>query len=108
MRRSRALVLLALTGCGAGAHAAPSDVHRADGLTFRVPAGWHVAPRSLTPHLTRPNLTDAVRKAYIVQYGPVGIRTVQGDWGHGSAPSGSTACDDPDRQFPVLRDGRPV
>jgi hypothetical protein len=54
MRRCRALVLLALTGCGAGAHAAPSDVHRADGVTFRVPAGWHVAPRSLTPHLTNP------------------------------------------------------
>jgi hypothetical protein len=54
MRRSRALVLLALTGCGAGAHAAPSDVHRADGLTFRVPVGWHVAAHSLTPHLTNP------------------------------------------------------
>ena len=80
----------------------------ADAVAAEVPSGGVVVFSSLTPHLTRPNLTDAVRKAYIVQYGPVGIRTIQGDWGHGSAPSGSTACDDPDRQFPVLRDGRPV
>jgi hypothetical protein len=55
MRRSGALLLLALTGCGAGAHAQPSTVRHADGATYRVPAGWHVAPRSLTPQLTNPH-----------------------------------------------------
>jgi hypothetical protein len=54
MRRSGALLLLALAGCGAGARATPTDVHHGDGLTYRVPAGWHVAPRSLTPHLVNP------------------------------------------------------
>jgi ectoine hydroxylase-related dioxygenase (phytanoyl-CoA dioxygenase family) len=65
-----------------------------------VNAGGAVVFSSLMPHLTGPNLTDEVRKAYIVQYAPAGayVRTADGD----------VPCDDPDRQFPVLRDGRPV
>jgi ectoine hydroxylase-related dioxygenase (phytanoyl-CoA dioxygenase family) len=65
-----------------------------------VGAGGAVVFSSLMPHLTGPNLTDAVRKAYIVQYAPAGayVRT----------PDGDVPCDDPDRQFPVLRDGHPV
>ena len=63
---------------------------------------------SLTPHLTGPNTTDAVRKAYIVQYAPAGMRRIEGDWLHGAAPSGSAPCDDQDRQFAVLRDAVPV
>jgi len=55
MRRSGALLLLALTGCGAGAHADRWAAHRGDGVTYRVPVSWHVAPRSLTPHLTNPH-----------------------------------------------------
>jgi hypothetical protein len=52
------------------------------------------------PHLTGPNITDEVRKAYIVQYAPAGAYTRTED--------GNVPCDDPDRQFPVLRDGELV
>ena len=76
-----------------------------DAVTVEVPAGGVVAFSSLTPHCTGPNATDGIRKAYIVQYGPEGMRAVDGDWQHGAAPSGRRACDDPDRQFPVLRSG---
>src|SRR4051794_7399928 len=48
-------VVVALAGCGSGAHRTPRTLHRGDGITFRVPAGWHVAQRSLAPHLTNPH-----------------------------------------------------
>jgi ectoine hydroxylase-related dioxygenase (phytanoyl-CoA dioxygenase family) len=73
-----------------------------------VPAGGAVVFSSLTPHQTGPNITSGPRKAYIVQYGPVGMQRVLGDWQSGEAPSGTEGCDDPDRQFAVLRDGVPV
>lgn len=80
----------------------------AGAVAAEVPAGGAVVFSSLTPHLTGPNTSDTVRKAYIVQYAPAGIRTIQGDWAHGAPPSGSASCDDPDRQFAVLREGIPV
>jgi ectoine hydroxylase-related dioxygenase (phytanoyl-CoA dioxygenase family) len=40
---------------------------------------------SLTPHLTGPNLTDAVRKAYILQYAPEGARVIADDRDPGTA-----------------------
>ena len=73
-----------------------------------VPAGGAVVFSSLTPHQTGPNLTTEPRKAYIVQYGPVGMQRVLGDWQAGDAPTGGESCDDPDRQFAVLRGGNPV
>jgi ectoine hydroxylase-related dioxygenase (phytanoyl-CoA dioxygenase family) len=73
-----------------------------------VPAGGAVVFSSLTPHLTGPNTTDTVRKAYIVQYAPAGLRRIEGDWVHGAASSGFAPCDDPDRQFAVLHQGVPV
>ena len=79
-----------------------------DAVAAELPAGGAVVFSSLTPHYTGPNLTDSVRKAYIVQYAPVGIRRIEGDWMNGAPPSGSAPCDDPDRQFPVLRGGSPV
>src|SRR3954463_7496853 len=48
-------LLVALAGCGAGAHRTPRTLHRGDGITFRVPASWHVARRSLTPYLSNPH-----------------------------------------------------
>jgi ectoine hydroxylase-related dioxygenase (phytanoyl-CoA dioxygenase family) len=72
-----------------------------------VGAGGVVVFSSLTPHLTGPNTTDDVRKAYIVQYAPAGARAQKGDPAAGP-PTGEDPCDDPDRQFPVLRGGRPV
>jgi phytanoyl-CoA hydroxylase len=65
-----------------------------------VRAGGGVVFSSLTPHLTGPNLTDAVRKAYIVQYAPAGACRLEGDPAAGP-PTGSVPCDDPSRQFPV-------
>lgn len=69
-----------------------------DVAVAEVGAGGSVVFSSLTPHLTGPNMTDAVRKAYVLQYAPVGATILGGD------PSGPaterTAADDPDRQFP--------
>jgi hypothetical protein len=61
----------------------------------------------LTPHLTGPNTTDEVRKAYILQYAPDGAMRLDGDAAQGP-PTGTTPMDDPDRQFPVVVGGRPV
>ena len=65
-----------------------------------VRAGGAVVFSSLMPHLTGPNTTDEVRKAYIVQYAPAGAYT--------RTDAGDVPCDDPVRQFPVLRDGARV
>jgi phytanoyl-CoA hydroxylase len=73
-----------------------------------VPAGGAVVFSSLTPHFTGPNTTDATRKAYIVQYGPVDMQVILGNWWDDEPRAGAAACDNPDRQFAVLRDGEPV
>jgi len=65
-----------------------------------VKKGGAVVFSSLMPHLTGPNTTGAVRKAYIVQYAPAGAYTRTDD--------GDVPCDDPVRQFPVLRNGERV
>ena len=57
---------------------------------------------SLTPHHTGRNLTDEVRKAYIVQYAPDGAEALQGD-PDGGGPTGRVAMNDPDRQYWVTR-----
>jgi phytanoyl-CoA hydroxylase len=77
-------------------------------VPVEIPAGALVAFSSLTPHSTGPNRTASVRKAYILQYGPAGMQVVQGDWMGGADPATRAPCDDPDRQFPVARMGRPV
>ena len=61
---------------------------------------------SLTPHLTGPNTTEQVRKAYILQYAPAGAHALSG--AHEGPPTARTPCDHPHRQFPVVRDGRRV
>jgi ectoine hydroxylase-related dioxygenase (phytanoyl-CoA dioxygenase family) len=110
-----------------GAHRAGTLLHRwvdpigweclpADGaegdaaaaVPAEVRAGGAVVFSSLTPHFTGPNTTDAVRKAYIIQYGPAGMAVVEGDWMGGGEPTGASPCDDPDRQFALLRGGHPV
>lgn len=70
-----------------------------------VGAGGIVVFSSLTPHCTGPNRTDAVRKAYIVQYAPDGACVVSRDE-RGSVHR--TPADAADRQFPVLAGGRVV
>ena len=69
-----------------------------------VRAGSALVFSSLTPHMTGPNLTDQVRKAYILQYAPAGAQVLRGDPIAGPALR-REACDDPQRQFPILRDG---
>jgi len=54
---------------------------------------------SLTPHLTGPNLTDGVRKAYIVQYAQDGSQMFPRD------VEGPVDQNDPERQFSILKDG---
>ena len=73
-----------------------------------VAAGGAVVFSSLTPHRTGPNLTDEVRKAYILQYCPSDAEILQGEPGDG--PGGRTACPctAPERQYEVLRGGDPV
>jgi ectoine hydroxylase-related dioxygenase (phytanoyl-CoA dioxygenase family) len=75
-------------------------------VAAEVPAGGAVVFSSLTPHLTGPNTTDAVRKAYILQYAPAGAEVLRGDPAKGE-PLRREPADDPDRQYPVLRGAAP-
>ncbi|HEY8548162.1 MAG TPA: phytanoyl-CoA dioxygenase family protein [Acidimicrobiales bacterium] len=79
----------------------PDDVAVAE-----VGAGGVVVFSSLTPHLTGPNVTGSVRKAYILQYAPAGAEVLQGR--PPGAPEGRVPADDPERQFPVVRGGKRV
>jgi ectoine hydroxylase-related dioxygenase (phytanoyl-CoA dioxygenase family) len=79
----------------------------AETVTAEVPAGGAVVFSSLTPHLTGPNTTDEVRKAYILQYAPAGAEVLRGD-PHEGAPTHRDACDAADRQYPVVVGGVPV
>jgi phytanoyl-CoA hydroxylase len=72
-----------------------------------VGAGGIVVFSSLTPHLTGPNQTDAVRKAYILQYAPTGAEMLRGDPSEGPAIA-RDSCDDPERQYEILRGNEPV
>lgn len=78
-----------------------------DARPVEVPAGSVIVFSSLTPHLTGPNTTDGVRKAYIVQYAPDGAVRLDGDPAAGP-PTRRTPCTDPARQFPVLTAGHPT
>lgn len=77
-----------------------------DAIPAPVGKGGIVVFSSLSPHLTGPNTTDAVRKAYILQYAPDGARVMRGD--ADGSPTSAVAADDPVRQFPVVVDGRPA
>jgi phytanoyl-CoA hydroxylase len=72
-----------------------------------VRAGGAVVFSSLTPHLTGPNTTDAVRKAYILQYSHADSVVLRGEANAGP-PVTREPCNAPDRQFPVLRDGQTI
>jgi phytanoyl-CoA hydroxylase len=79
----------------------------ADTVAAEVGAGGIVVFSSLTPHLTGPNMTDAVRKAYILQYAPDGAEMLRGDPAQGG-PTERVPCLDPARQYPILRGGEAV
>ncbi len=60
-------------------------------------AGDIVVFSSLTPHRTGPNLTDGVRKAYILQYAPDGAVA------HRPGAAAPELQNDPDRQYLVAQ-----
>ena len=74
----------------------------ADAVAIEAEVGDVVCFSSVTPHRTGPNRTADVRKAYILQY--AADPTLSWPRGH-DAPI--PQCD-PDRQFAVAREGRPV
>lgn len=82
-------------------------VDPAGALEVPVRAGDVVVFSSLTPHATGRNVTDAIRRAYIVQYAPDGAECLRGDPAAGP-PGTRDRQDDPARQFPVLVGGDPV
>ena len=77
-----------------------------DSVAAPVAAGGAVVFSSLTPHRTGPNLTDSVRKAYILQYCPSDAAVLEGDPVAGD-PTGRVPCTDDRRQYEVLRAGDP-
>ena len=68
-------------------------------------AGDIVVFSSLTPHATGPNLSDEVRKAYIVQFAPDGAVTITLD---DAGNRVETPVAHPARQYPILKDGKPA
>jgi phytanoyl-CoA hydroxylase len=72
-----------------------------------VRAGSVVVFSSLTPHATKRNTTDDVRKAYILQYIPDGAVIRRGDPTKGPATR-TEAIGDDDRCFWIVRDGERV
>jgi ectoine hydroxylase-related dioxygenase (phytanoyl-CoA dioxygenase family) len=73
----------------------------ADALALPVEAGSIAVFSSLTPHRTGPNLTDATRKAYILQYAPTGAVM----YPRGKPP---VDADNADWQYQILSGGRAV
>jgi ectoine hydroxylase-related dioxygenase (phytanoyl-CoA dioxygenase family) len=69
-----------------------------------VRAGSVVVFTSLTPHATKRNTTDGVRKAYIVQYVPDGAIALYGNPDRGPATR-TELCADDERRFMIVRDG---
>jgi ectoine hydroxylase-related dioxygenase (phytanoyl-CoA dioxygenase family) len=77
-----------------------------DAVAVEAKAGSIVVFSSLTPHRTGPNVSDATRKAYILQYAPDGAIALKGE--PPAPPTERVTQDDPDRQFAVVRNGAPA
>ncbi|MDG2114233.1 MAG: phytanoyl-CoA dioxygenase family protein [Actinomycetota bacterium] len=78
-----------------------------DAVPVPASAGDIVIFSSLTPHRTGPNLTDQVRKSYILQYAADGTR-LQASRHKDPDLDHDPLQNDPDRQYFVLRDGQRV
>jgi ectoine hydroxylase-related dioxygenase (phytanoyl-CoA dioxygenase family) len=81
--------------------------HAEDAVPVPAKAGSVVVFSSLTPHFTGPNLSDATRKAYIVQFIPTGALMYLGDPQVEDKPA-PTRQGDLAHQFPVLVGGQRV
>jgi phytanoyl-CoA hydroxylase len=73
------------------------DVPPSEPVPVEAKVGDVICFSSLTPHRTGPNVTDGIRKAYILQY-----------CAEGSTAFRPESQDDESRQFRVVRDGAPV
>jgi hypothetical protein len=56
---------------------------------------------SLTPHRTGPNISEGIRKSYILQYAPEGSERL-------ISQSLTEKVNDESRQFLILKDGKAV
>lgn len=72
-----------------------------ESITLPLKAGSIAIFSSLTPHRTGPNLSEGIRKSYILQYAPEGSKRLVSD-------SISEEVNDETRQFLILRDGKRV
>ena len=78
-----------------------------DTVAAPVGAGGAVVFSSLTPHMTGPNTTGAIRKTYILQYAPDSASRLEGDATAGPPEKGVPQTD-PDRQYVVVAGGVPA
>jgi ectoine hydroxylase-related dioxygenase (phytanoyl-CoA dioxygenase family) len=78
-----------------------------DAIEVQVSAGSIVVFSSLTPHATKRNTTDEVRRAYIVQYAPDGALAHYGDPAAGP-PERSEPLGDDERRYWIVRHGERV
>jgi ectoine hydroxylase-related dioxygenase (phytanoyl-CoA dioxygenase family) len=79
----------------------------ASAVEVPVRAGSIVVFTSLTPHATKRNTTNQVRKAYIVQYAPDGAVACYGDPAAGP-PKKTEVLGDDERRYWIVRDGERV
>ncbi|HJL96156.1 MAG TPA: phytanoyl-CoA dioxygenase family protein, partial [SAR86 cluster bacterium] len=70
-------------------------------ISLPVKAGSIAVFSSLTPHRTGPNLSNNIRKAYILQYAPEGSRRL-------ISHSLTEEVNEESRQYFILKDGSKV
>ncbi len=80
-------------------HEIPLD--SSESICLPLKAGSIAIFSSLTPHRTGPNLSDGIRKSYILQYAPDGAKRV-------ISQSLTEDLNDESRQFLILKDGELV
>ena len=78
-----------------------------DAIPVEAEAGSIVIFSSLTPHKTGPNVSEEIRKAYIVQYAPDEAQLLHGE-PHAGPPEAKVPAKEPQRQFSILIDGAAV
>ena len=78
-----------------------------DAIPVEAEAGSIVIFTSLTPHKTGPNVSEEIRKAYIVQYAPDEAQLLHGE-PHAGPPESKVPAKEPQRQFSILIDGAAV
>ena len=75
--------------------------HQDNGYTFIQPQAYLTCWVALTPHRTGPNISEGIRKSYILQYAPEGSERL-------ISQSLTEKVNDESRQFLILKDGKAV